>query len=91
MRTRRKHIREFKMEAVKLVRERGVTVAHAARDMDLSVTVLRKLVRDRSAGRFPRPGPAEARAGDVDPVEARGRALEDGAGDPKKSRGLPCH
>ena len=49
MRTRRKHSREFKMEAVKLVRERGVTVAQAARDLDLSVTVLRKWVREFAA------------------------------------------
>ena len=46
MRTRRQFSREFKVEAVKLVRERGVTVAQAARDLDLSVTVLRKWVRE---------------------------------------------
>jgi len=45
LRARRKHSREFKVEAVKLVRERGVTMAQAARDLDLSVTVLRKWVR----------------------------------------------
>lgn len=45
MRARRKHSREFKVEAVRLVRERGVTMAQAARDLDLSVTVLRKWVR----------------------------------------------
>lgn len=39
---RRKFSREFKLEAVKLVRERGVTVAQAARDLDLHVNVLRK-------------------------------------------------
>jgi transposase len=30
---RRRHGREFKLEAVRLVRERGVTVAQAARDL----------------------------------------------------------
>jgi transposase len=45
MRTRRKHSREFKVQAVKLVRERGVTVAQAARDLELSQTLLRKWVR----------------------------------------------
>ena len=30
---RRKFTREFKLEAVKLIRERGVTVAQAARDL----------------------------------------------------------
>jgi transposase len=32
---RRKFSREFKLEAVKLIRERGVTVAQAARDLDV--------------------------------------------------------
>ncbi len=34
---RRKFSREFKLEAVKLVRERGVGFAQAARDLDLHV------------------------------------------------------
>lgn len=42
MRARRKFSREFKVEAVRLVRERGVTVAQAARDLDLGQTLLRK-------------------------------------------------
>jgi transposase len=46
MRARRKHSREFKVEAVRLVRERGVTVAQAARDLDLSPTLIRKWVRE---------------------------------------------
>jgi transposase len=37
------------VEAVKLVRERGVTMAQAARDLDLSVTVLRHWVRQFAA------------------------------------------
>jgi transposase len=49
MRTRRKHSREFKVEAVKLVQERGVTVAQASRDLDLSATVLRKWMREFAA------------------------------------------
>ena len=43
---RRKFSREFKIEAVKLVRERGVKVAQAARDLDLHATVLRSWVRE---------------------------------------------
>jgi transposase len=46
---RRKFSREFKFEAVKLVRERGVTVAQAARDLDLHENVLRKWVKELSA------------------------------------------
>lgn len=43
---RRKFSREFKVEAVKLVRDRGVSVAQAARDLDVHENVLRKWVRD---------------------------------------------
>lgn len=43
---RRKFSREFKLEAVKLVRERGVSVSQAARDLDLHENVLRKRVRE---------------------------------------------
>ena len=46
---RRKFSREFKLEAVRLVRDRGVAVAQAARDLDLHENVLRKWVRETSA------------------------------------------
>ena len=46
---RRKFSREFKLEAVKLVRDRGVSFAQAARNFDLDVNVLRKRVRERDA------------------------------------------
>ena len=39
---RRSFSREFKVEAVRLVRERGVSVAQAARDLDLHENVLWK-------------------------------------------------
>jgi len=38
---RRSFSREFKLEAVRLVRERGLPVAQAARDLDLHENVLR--------------------------------------------------
>lgn len=41
--------REFKLEAVKLVRERGVKIAQAARDLDVHENVLRKWIRDVAA------------------------------------------
>ena len=44
--TRRKFSREFKAEAVKLVKDRGVSVAQAARDLDIHENVLRKWVRE---------------------------------------------
>jgi transposase len=46
---RRKFSREFKLEAVRLVKERGVAVAPAARDLDLHENVLRKWIRDANA------------------------------------------
>ena len=46
---RRKFSREFKLEAVRLVRERGVSVSQAARDLDLHENVLRKWVREQVA------------------------------------------
>jgi transposase len=46
MSTRRTFSGEFKREAVRLVRERGVAVSQAARDLDLHENVLRKWVRE---------------------------------------------
>jgi transposase len=42
---RRKFSREFKVEAVKLVRERGVSAAQAGRDLGVHENVLRKWVK----------------------------------------------
>ena len=47
--TRRKFSREFKTEAVKLVSERGVAVAQAARDLDVAESVLRRWMRELTA------------------------------------------
>jgi len=46
---RRTFTREFKLEAVKLVRERGVTVAQAARDLGVHDHVFRRWVREYAA------------------------------------------
>jgi transposase len=43
---RRKFSREFKVEAVKLVKDRGVSVAQAARDLDVHENVMRKWVKE---------------------------------------------
>ena len=45
-RQRRSYTSEFKVEAVKLVRERGVSVAQAGRDLDVHENVLRKWVKE---------------------------------------------
>ena len=46
---RRSFSREFKVEAVRLVRERGVSVAQAARDLDLHQNMPRNWVREFGA------------------------------------------
>ena len=46
---RRRFGREFKVEAVRLFRERGVSVAQAARDLDVHENVLRKWVKEFAA------------------------------------------
>jgi len=46
---RRKFSREFKIEAVRLVRERGVSLAQASRDIAVHENVLRKWVKEIGA------------------------------------------
>ncbi len=46
---RRRFERAFKLEAVRLVRDRGVSAAQAARDLDIHENVLRKWVKDFAA------------------------------------------
>jgi transposase len=49
MMERRQFSREYKLEAVNLVRERGVSVAQAARDLGLHENLLRKWVKGFAA------------------------------------------
>ena len=46
---RKKYSREFKLEAVNLVRERGVAIVQAARDLDLNHNVLRRWLKELDA------------------------------------------
>jgi transposase len=46
---RRRFDRAFKLEAVKLVRERGVSAAQAARVLDVHENVLRKWIKEFAA------------------------------------------
>ena len=46
---RRRFGGEFKIEAVRLIRERGVSVAQAARDLDVHENVLGKWVKEFAA------------------------------------------
>ena len=66
---RRTFSREFKIEAVKLVTKRGLTVARACRELELSESVLRRWMRaleDAPLGAFPGNGrPSAEQAGIV--------------------------
>ena len=46
---RRRFSREFKVEAVRLVLERGVSATQAARDLGIHINVLRNWVREQRA------------------------------------------
>ena len=50
MDTRRKFSREFKLEAVKMVKDRGVALRQVARDLDLNENMLRRWIRESSMG-----------------------------------------
>ena len=43
---RRKFSREYKLEAVRLIKERGVSVAQASRDLGVVESVLRRWLRE---------------------------------------------
>jgi transposase len=46
---RRIFSREFKLEAVKLVRDRGVAMVQACRDLEIAESVLRRWIRESEA------------------------------------------
>jgi transposase len=80
---RRKFSREFKLEAV-LVKDRGVAVAQAARDLDVHENVLRKWgarAIGRSAVRLSRAWAGEARA-------AGDRSAAQGSGETEGERDI---
>ncbi len=69
MGTRRQFSREFKLEAVKLVKERGGTVAQASRDLDVHETRLRAWMRELAADpkeAFPGKGVMKPEAAEIE-------------------------
>jgi transposase len=62
---RRQFSREFKLETIRLVRERGVSVAQASRDLEIGENVLRRWVREFGAD----PGQAFPGRGQVKPEQ----------------------
>lgn len=77
----RKFSREFKLEAVRLVKDRGVAVAQAARDLDVHENVLRKWVRDLSTHPqhvFPGHGQMKPEQQEIDRQRKEGAKLKAG-------------
>jgi transposase len=79
---RRRFGRQFKIASVRLIKERGVSVAPAARDLDVHENVLRKwvtgvLLRPRSG--LPWARPDEARTARDRAASPGGRQAEGGA------------
>ena len=68
---RRSFTREFKVEAVRLVRDRGVSVAQAARDLGVHENVIRKWAKDFDAD----PEQSFPGQGTMKPVEAENERL----------------
>lgn len=93
MGTRRPISREFKVEAVKLVTERGVAVAQAARDLDVHETWLRAWMRELTADpqqAFPGKGVMEPEQAEIERLHKEVAKLKMGR-DIRKCRGLLRH
>jgi transposase-like protein len=83
---RRSFTREFKLESVRLVKERGVSVAQAARDVDVDGNMLRKWIRDLEADpqhSFPGQGQMKNRAAGDRAAAARSHQAQGRTGHPK--------
>lgn len=76
---RRSFTREFKLEAVRLVSERGLSVAQAARDLSIHENVLRKWVRryrEDPANAFPGAGQMKPEQAEVAQLKNEIRKLK---------------
>ncbi|MCI4677432.1 IS3 family transposase [Rhodoblastus acidophilus] len=90
---RRKFSREFKIEAVRLIRERGVSVAQAARDHDLHENMLRRWVKEMAgdpAQAFPGNGQMKPEQMEIDRLRREVAKLRAERDIPKKGRSLLC-
>jgi putative transposase len=88
---RRKFSREFKIEAVRLAGERGVSVAQASRDIDVHENVLRKWVKEFGADpkqAFPGHGQMKPEQLEIDRLRREVAKLKAERDILKKARGL---
>ena len=66
--SRKKYTREFKVEAIGLIRDRGVSVGQAARDLSIHENTLRAWLREFEADRehsFPGHGQMKPEAAEI--------------------------
>lgn len=78
MATRRAFNSEFKREAVRLVKDRGVAITQAERDLDLHENVLRKRVRELAVDprhAFPGQGQMESEQAEIDRLKKENAKL----------------
>ena len=84
---RRQFTREFKLEAVRLIKQRGVSYAQAAKDLGVHPTQLRNWVKrlaDDPQHAFPGHGQMKPEQLEICAAQARGAQAEGRAGHPKK-------
>lgn len=85
---RRQFTREFKIEAVRLVRDRGVSIAQASRDLDVHENVLRKWAKDFAsdpAQAFPGHGTMKPEQAEIERLRREVQKLKAERDIPKKA------
>ena len=88
---RRKFTREFKLEAVRLIKDRGVSYAQASQDLGVHTSQLRDWVKkfaDDPQHAFPGHGQMKPEQLEIARLQARSDQAEGRTRHPKKSRGL---
>ena len=88
---RRKFTREFKLEAVRLIKERGVSYAQASQDLSVHQSQLRSWVKaqaDDPQHAFPGQGQMKPEQLEIAQLKREVIQAEGRTGHPKKSRGL---
>src|ERR1700712_543570 len=82
--TRRQFSGEFKLGAVRLVKERGVSVVQASRDLDVGENILRRWIKELTAD----PGQAFPGQGQVKPEQQEIDRLRREVAKPKAERDI---
>ena len=85
---RREFTREFELEAVRLIKDRGVSYVQASQDLGVHTSPLRDWVKKFADDpQYAFPGHGQMKPEQLDgPSQARGHETEGGARRPEKSR-----